>query len=79
MEGKLTTVLHASWQGISQKQMTMREPAAAGAPLDGGEVDDHVGDEEADHAEHAAAGAHQRQAGVLEGRAEEVACSGKMY
>ncbi len=45
------------------------------APFDGGKVDDHVGDEEADHSKNAATRAHQRQTGVLKRSAEEIACS----
>ena len=45
------------------------------APADAGKVDDHVGNEEANHAKDTPAGAYQRKAGVLKGRAEEVACS----
>ena len=44
-------------------------------PPNAGKVDDHVSNEEAHHAKHAPAGAHQRQAGVLKCRAEEVACT----
>ena len=46
-----------------------------GLPADAGEVDDHVGDEEAHHPKDAPAGAHQRQAGVLKRCAEEIACA----
>ena len=44
-------------------------------PLDRREVQDHVSNIEADHAEDAAARASDRQAVVLERRAEEVACA----
>ena len=40
-----------------------------------GKVDNHVSNEQADHAKDAPAGAYQRQACVLKGRAEEVSCS----
>jgi len=53
----------------------MRRGAGRAAPLDGLEVEDHVGQVQADHAEDAAARARDRQAVVLERRAEEVACA----
>ncbi len=49
--------------------------AGRAAPLDGLEVEDHVREVQADHAEDAAARAGDRQAVVLERRAEEVACA----
>lgn len=53
-----------------------RGPKARRVPLDGLEIQDHVSDVEADHAEDAAACAGDRQAVILERRAENVACAG---